>query len=390
MPTSNYIEKLTGIKEAWIKNLTESASTLLVTVQLPQVEHTCPKCKSSTRRIKDYYMRHIHHTTIGLKSLKIQYRQRRYKCHCGHTFNEESPFATKYFRTSPALREIICFHLRQVKSYKDIAQLCHVTVSQVIRIFKEISISRPATLPAILSIDEFKGNAAGQKYQVLITDPIKRTILDILPKRTTPALIQYFRQFPLHIRRNVSFITMDMSLQFRKVMKALFPHARIVADRFHLFLLVQWAMERVRKAEQKRLTLHSRTFKSNKRILTKSYEKLTANELIKLEGILGCSPRLRQAYGLKYAFSKVLQFTEQADIDWALHAWLDLVKSANLPEMNSLLHTFTYWKDEIIAALRYSYSNGFTEGCNNKIKVLKRVSFGLRNFIRFRTRIFCI
>lgn len=64
MPTSNYIEKLTGIKEAWIKNLTESASTLLVTVQLPQVEHTCPKCKSSTQRIKDYYMRHIHHTTI--------------------------------------------------------------------------------------------------------------------------------------------------------------------------------------------------------------------------------------------------------------------------------------------------------------------------------------
>ncbi|HHU73359.1 MAG TPA: transposase, partial [Clostridiales bacterium] len=31
--------------------------------------------------------------------------------------------------------------------------------------------------------------------------------------------------------------------------------------------------------------------------------------------------------------------------------------------------------------------NGTTEGYNNKIKVLKRVSFGIRNFERFRNRI---
>jgi transposase len=33
------------------------------------------------------------------------------------------------------------------------------------------------------------------------------------------------------------------------------------------------------------------------------------------------------------------------------------------------------------------WSNGFTEGCNNKIKVLKRICFGVRNFRRFRNRI---
>ena len=46
--------------------------------------------------------------------------------------------------------------------------------------------------------------------------------------------------------------------------------------------------------------------------------------------------------------------------------------------------------EEIRSALIYPYSNGFTEGCNNKIKVLKRVSFGLRNFERFRNRILYI
>ena len=65
-------------------------------------------------------------------------------------------------------------------------------------------------------------------------------------------------------------------------------------------------------------------------------------------------------------------------------------KSADLPEMNSLVKSFTYWYEEIRSALIYPYSNGFTEGCNNKIKVLKRVSFGLRNFERFRNRILYI
>ena len=268
--------------------------------------------------------------------------------------------------------------------------MSHVSTSQVIRVFNEVHIPRPSHLPRVLSIDEFKGNAAGQKYQVIITDSENKRIMDILPARTTPALLQYFYQFPMSERRKVEFVTMDMSMQFRSVIKTIFPKARIVADRFHMIRLVQWAMERVRKAEQKRLCHHSRMFKSNKTILTKPYEKLTEEELIKLEGILRCSPRLRCAYALKYAFSKVLRFKDHTNISWALSAWIDLVKSADLPEMNSLVKSFTYWYEEIRSALIYPYSNGFTEGCNNKIKVLKRVSFGLRNFERFRNRILYI
>lgn len=280
--------------------------------------------------------------------------------------------------------------LRQHLSFQEVARRCHVSTSQVIRVFNEVHIPRPSHLPRVLSIDECKGNAAGQKYQVIITDSENKRIMDILPARTTPALLQYFYQFPMSERRKVEFVTMDMSMQFRSVIKTIFPKARIVADRFHMIRLVQWAMERVRKAEQKRLCHHSRMFKSNKTILTKPYEKLTEEELIKLEGILRCSPRLRCAYALKYAFSKVLRFKDHTNISWALSAWIDLVKSADLPEMNSLVKSFTYWYEEIRRALIYPYSNGFTEGCSNKIKVLKRTSFGLRNFERFRNRILYI
>ena len=63
--------------------------------------------------------------------------------------------------------------------------------------------------------------------------------MDILPARTTPALLQYFYQFPMSEQRKVEFVTMDMSMQFRSVIKSIFPKARIVEDRFHMIGLVQ-------------------------------------------------------------------------------------------------------------------------------------------------------
>ena len=45
------------------------------------------------------------------------------------------------------------------------------------------------------------------------------------------------------------------------------------------------------------------------------------------------------------------------------------------------------WEPYILNAFDCPYSNGFTEGCNNAIKVIKRVAFGYRSFHNFRRRI---
>lgn len=41
----------------------------------------------------------------------------------------------------------------------------------------------------------------------------------------------------------------------------------------------------------------------------------------------------------------------------------------------------------ILNSFTTPYTNGYTEGINNKIKVLKRNAYGYRNFERFRNRI---
>ncbi len=101
MPSLDYIEKLTGIKEEWIQNLKETESALVLAVQLPPQEHICPHCKATTRRIKGYYTRLIKHSPLLHKELHLLYRQRRYICSCGHTFNEKSPLPLRISKPLP-------------------------------------------------------------------------------------------------------------------------------------------------------------------------------------------------------------------------------------------------------------------------------------------------
>ena len=67
--------------------------------------------------------------------------------------------------------------------------------------------------------------------------------------------------------------------------------------------------------------------------------------------------------------------------------WVYLAETADLPEFSACTKAVHNWSDEILASFDCHYTNGFTEGCNNKTKVLKRVCFGVRNFARFRNRI---
>mgnify|MGYP005611749853 CR=1 FL=1 len=68
--------------------------------------------------------------------------------------------------------------------------------------------------------------------------------------------------------------------------------------------------------------------------------------------------------------------------------WISTAEQSQLPEFEKCATTYRHWSKEILNAFKYAHiTNGPTEGFNNKIKVLKRTSYGIRNFEHFRTRI---
>lgn len=101
------------------------------------------------------------------------------------------------------------------------------------RILNKISYPRPS-LPRVLSIDEFKGNAEGVEFQCILTDSVRKRVLDILPSRKSEILLAYFLQYPLEQRKRVEHLVRNMSHLFRDVLSSCFPNAKIVMDKFHV------------------------------------------------------------------------------------------------------------------------------------------------------------
>ena len=168
---------------------------------------------------------------------------------------------------------------------------------------------------------------------------------------------------------------MDMSPLFRSIAKTLFPKARVVADKFHVCRLVNLALEAVIKYEQKKFTKTRRIyFKKSRHVLLKSSKALSADEQIILNNLLSVSPLLEKSYYLKKMFFEIVHEDDRKARLNKLQHWIDSVNMANIPKFNQLLQSITKWWLEIGYALDTGYSNGYTEGCNNKIKVLKRVS----------------
>jgi transposase len=59
--------------------------------------------------------------------------------------------------------------------------------------------------------------------------------------------------------------------------------------------------------------------------------------------------------------------------------WIRNAEVCEIKEFESCAATYRRWSSGILNAFKYGLTNGPTEGFNNKIKVLKRISYGIHN-----------
>lgn len=282
----------------------------------------------------------------------------------------------------------IAREFKELYSIKSISRRYSVSTSTVTRVLSYLSVERKS-LPQVLLIDEFKGDSGSYKYQCSLLDGITHEIIDIVRSRQENILLEYFKNIPKEERDNVKIFVSDMSKTFKNVKNAYFKKAVHIADKYHFVRQVSWSLENVRKRIQKDIPTKLRIYlKRSKSILTKPMQKLNDDQKREAALMLEISEELRLAYGLKESFyQEVLVQKNKEQAQYKVNAWIDICKKSKLREFRSCITAFTNWSDEITNSFDYKHSNGALEGKHTKIKTLKRNSFGMRNFERFRKRI---
>lgn len=388
----NCISKLLDLQDILIDsdNISEKDNVIIIPISTEKKEQVCTCCGKKTSRVHDYRIQNVKDLSFRRKQIILKLRKRRYVCpHCGKRFYEHYDFLPRYYHFSNRLYANILSDLKSKSSFKDISANNFVSTNTVSRALKLVGLNDKPPLPEVLGIDEFKGNCDGQKYHVQLTDIKNHKTLDILLCRKKLFLHNHFFDYPRKERLKVKYLVIDMWDDY-KSLSVLFPNAKVVVDKYHYVRQVFWALDNVRKRVQKDFRKDKRIrFKRLRYLLYKSYTDLNIEDRLALRNMLQQSIDLQNAWLLKEQFEDILNSSDEKHKPKLndLIEWLKTAENADIPEFENCIKTFYKWRYYIAESFETDYTNAFTEGKHNLIKVLKRISFGFRNFTNFRKRI---
>jgi len=176
--------------------------------------------------------------------------------------------------------------------------------------------------------------------------------------------------------------------QYIELGQIYFPNAKIIIDKYHFIRQITWAIDRIRKRlQQTMIPTLRKYYKRSKTLIHKRYDSLNQEEKEACDVMLLYNDDLRKSHRLKEWFYKICQekkYSIQREQFWK---WIEDAETCGIKDFEDVAATYRRFSKGILNAFKYGITNGPTEGFNNKIKVMKRSSYGIRNFERFRTRI---
>lgn len=425
-----------------IKNIDIQGQTKVLTLETPPTAHFCPVCgfRMYSRGVKK---RTINHPILQDNySLILILKQRRWRCinpDCHYSTSESFKFVNKSRRMSNATEMLI------VSAYKDlnessvsIANRFNVSDTFAHEVFdRYVKLDRLSLTDAI-SVDEvFLDMDAHCKYALVIQDFHTGDPIDLLRSRKTEVTEPYFSLIPIEERLKVKYLISDMYNPYISYVDKYFPRAMPVVDSFHVIqwitrLIENYIRALIKKFKQRDRELFIKQYPeilqpfsvplSNEVYLLQKYRWLILSNQSNIkyhtdprmdnhfhalmntydyeDALFRIDPKLREYRDLKEKYIQfnsrnagnpiaarkelqplIKEYQNSEHVIFREFASL-LVKFEN-PIINSFIMVEKIGNGKIYNS---RLSNGPIESINRKVKDLKRLGRGFRNFEHFRNR----
>lgn len=248
----------------------------------------------------------------------------------------------------------------------------------------------PVAAPWAIGIDEVSIRK-GHTYRIVVSDLGRgKPIWFGGDDRSEASLDKFYEWLGPKRAKKVKLAVMDMWKAFEKSTRKNVPRAAILYDKFHVMRHLGEALDKVRKMEYARLSGKDRSYiKGQKYTLLSNRENLTLDGRKALKKLLGANKRLNAAYLLKESFGQLWDYQTEGWARRFFDNWKDSLKWQRLAPYEKFAKMIEKHWDGIAA-----YSNpdnkvslGFVEGLNNKIRVIQRRAYGLRDEEYLRLKI---
>ena len=206
--------------------------------------------------------------------------------------------------------------------------------------------------------------------------------------RRAEDVIAWFKGRPQAELEQVEVVVVAMSKTYASAIKALFGEQGQVMDRFHVGPQAGGTLDAVLRSVQKRLEAEeAKALKKLRKRWLKSANQLDVDEWIARYEWRRRFPALREVLDWGQNLRMWFDRTYEKPAREALLKLIERASQSAQEPLTRMAGTLTRWFEPIVRDIRRRYNNGMTEGFNNKIKLIQRMAYGLRNEHNRRKRI---
>jgi transposase len=374
------IRRLLGLQGYRVLAVSEEDGDAVVRVE-PPAEAGCTRCGVVSERIHARSPRasRLLWAFVHGRRLIVTLQRRRHWClECRRAFTARLPGLAPRARMSVTAQVTILAALREL-SFAALARSHGVSYGQARRVLLRLPVPWcdwsalvGAEGPVSLGIDEhsFRGKDLVISLSCLSTG----RFLAILPDQRQASLRTFLRELPFEVRSRVVGSCIDLKAGYRSVLRDELPGARVVADRFHVIADANRRLDETRRLEGGVLGETLPRWP-----LLKGQERLSERQAARLVELTTRFPSLAEQHWYKERLRDLYRAPDRRTAEARWTRLLIAMEASDDPAVWAWSRTLRSWRREIMGYFALPITNGFTEGCHTKIKLLKRLSYGYRN-----------
>ena len=242
-----------------------------------------------------------------------------------------------------------------------------------------------------VGLDE-KSFGLGQRYVSLLSDLDQSRVLEVVPGNDTQSGCALWQSVPQAQRETIQAAAMDMSAAFAAATAQQAPHVVIVHDKFHVAKMLNEAVDRVRRKEQKELLKQDDArLTGSRQLWLYNPSNLKDERAEEFERLIQSELKTARAWILKESFAGFWQQEGRWQAQGYFAKWYSRARRSRLEPVKKVAKSLKNHLDGLLNYFIHPITNAVTEGLNSRIQEIKANARGFRSFDNYRTRIlfFC-
>jgi transposase len=379
------LKRLLRLPGASVIDVSFTGDGVVVTVRLRRRRRVCSGCgQTGPLEIHGRRIKRWRHLDLGASRCWIECELRLLRCpDCGVRL-EAVPWARPGAHHTRDFEDVVAW-LAQQMAFAPITRLLRIgwrTVGAIVeRVVADHLDERRLAALLCIGVDEISYRRH-HRYLTSVADHRSGAIVWCAPGRNSATLQRFFEMLGDR-KQSIRAVSIDMSGDYQRAIRANLPDAEICFDPFHVVRLAARATDQVRRDEWNRHdrshTQAGRWVKGTRWSLLKAPANQSIHQLATLAEVQAENRRLYRAFLLREELRLLYHLPDPALAPDHLDAWLAWASRSRLKPFVRLARTLRQHRAGILAAIRLELSNGRLEGLNSKIRLISHRAFGFHS-----------